>query len=411
MSPYSTQVPAPALTDTGYQAPSSADILQGVIADLQAATHGRLSFYDDDGNLLVAKPQSQLAVSQTAILSDVHTAFMALMAGIDPQTASGVLQEAIGRIYFMERRAGSATIVNGLCRGYPGTVIPAGTVVQDTNGNSYTAQETGTIGHDNTVTIQFENTVTGPIDCPAGTLTGLYQQIAGWDSITNPQAGIIGNNQENRTDFETRRRNSVAANSRSQNASLMGALLELDGVTDAYVMDNPSGNATAISGVAMEPHALYVLVEGGTENAIGQAILAKKPPGIATMGDRLVTVQDTNPVYAGNSPSYTFRYDRPQPVPVTVAVTLEQSDSVPSDVVTQVQNAIMGVLQSGRYRARMGGTLYASRLSASVDALGDWAEVLSLTLNTDSLTNQTRLRLPINQLPTVTPATITVGLV
>ncbi|MXV65925.1 hypothetical protein GS537_06810, partial [Saccharibacter sp. EH60] len=352
-----TNVPAPALTTAGFVGPSEQDILNGRLEDLNTALGG-------GANTSLSTPQGQIAISETAILGDFLSALLSLFNGIDPASASGRMQEAIGRLYFMERRAATPTTVTVQATlNNPGQTIAAGTVVaSSSNGLLYSTPSAVTLPQGvQTAALDLACTTPGAIPCPAKSLQ-LYQGGLGLASLTNPAPGSMGSDAENRTDFETRRRNSVAANSRSQNASLMGALLELDGVTDAYVMDNPSGNATAISGVAMEPHALYVLVEGGTENAIGQAILAKKPPGIATMGDRLVTVQDTNPVYAGNSPSYTFRYDRPQPVPVTVAVTLEQSDSVPSDVVTQVQNAIMGVLQSGRYRARMGGTLYASRL-------------------------------------------------
>ncbi|MCT6837449.1 MAG: baseplate J/gp47 family protein, partial [Bifidobacteriales bacterium] len=224
MSQSDTNVPPPALTDSGFKAPALSDILTGTIADLQAAFSGRLSFYDSSGNLETSRPQSQIAISEAAIISDMHAAFLAIMAGVDPQTSSGVMQDAIGRIYFMERRAGTPTIVTGLCRGAQGTVIPAGTVVQDTAGQTYTAMSSGTIGADGTVSIEFSNTQNGPIPCPAGTLTRLYQIISGWDSITNPVAGSIGQNVEDRTDFEARRQASVAANSIGQNASLMGAL-------------------------------------------------------------------------------------------------------------------------------------------------------------------------------------------
>ncbi|GBQ07250.1 baseplate J/gp47 family protein [Saccharibacter floricola] len=406
LSDPTTAVPQPQLTETGFIAPSEQDILAGRVSDFNMALGGT-------ANPALNTPQGQLALSDTAVLGAAFAALLSLFNGIDPASASGRMQEAIGRLYFMERRAATPTTVTVQATlNNPGQTIAAGTVVaSDPNGLLYSTPSAVTLPQGaQTATLDLACTTAGAIPCPAQSLQ-LYQGGLGIASLTNPAPGSMGSEAENRTDFETRRRNSVAANSRSQNASLMGALLELDGVTDAYVMDNPSGNATTINGAPMEPHALYVLVEGGTETAIGQAILTKKPPGIATMGERLVTVQDTNPVYDGNRPSYTFRYDRPQPVPVSVAVTLEQSDSVPSDVVAQVQAAIMGVLTAGRYRARMGGTLYASRLSAVVDALGDWAEVLSLTLSTANTSGQTRLKLPINQLPTVTPATITVELV
>lgn len=411
MSQSSTNVPPASLTDAGFQAPSLADILAGTISDLQAAFSGRLSFYDDNGNLETSRPQSQLAISEAAILDDVNSAFLALMAGVDPKTSSGVMQDAIGRIYFMERRSGTPTVVTGVCRDAQGTVIPAGIIVQDTSGQTYTAMSSGTIGADGTVSIEFANTQNGPISCPPGTLTQLYQIISGWDSVTNPVAGALGQNSESRTDFEARRAASVAGNSVGQNASLLGALLSINGVTDAFVTDNPSQTDSVQQGVTIPAGSQYILVEGGSKEDIGQAILNKKPPGIPTVGTHVVTVQDSNPAYSGNAPSYSFHYERPTPTPVYVAIEIAASDAVPSNCAQLIQQAIIAYLTAGATRIRLGKTLYASRLSAVVDGLSDWAEVLTLTIGTDSSAGQNRLTLPINQLPTVTADTINIQVV
>lgn len=401
----STSVPALVLNETGFVAPSEQDILTGRQADLTAALGGNAS-------TALNTPQGQIALSDTAILGDTFAAMLALCNGIDPATSSGRMQEAIGRLYFMERRPATPTTVTVQATvNSAGQTITAGTIVASTSdGTRYALVSDVTLPQTSTVALELACTTSGAIPCAANSLQ-LYQGGIGLAALSNPSPGAMGDDAETRSDFETRRRNSVAANSIGQNASLMGALLALDGVTDAYVFDNPAGTPATLNGVDMPPHALAVLVEGGTEQDIGTAILTKKPPGIATIGTKLVTVQDTNSVYGGNGPSYTFRYDRPQPVAVSVAVTLENSDAVPSDALQQVQNAIMSMLETGRYRARMGGTLYANRLSCAVDSLGDWAEVLTLTLGLNGATDQNRLRLPINQLPTVTPATITMELV
>ena len=408
MSQSNTNVPSASLTDAGFQAPSLADILAGTISDLQAAFSGRLSFYDANGNLETSRPQSQLAISEAAILDDVNSAFLELMAGVDPKTSSGVMQDAIGRIYFMERRSGTPTVVTGLCRGAQGTVIPAGIIVQDTSGQTYTAMSSGTIGADGTVSIEFANTQNGPIPCPPGTLTQLYQIISGWDSVTNPVAGAVGQNVENRTDFEARRQASVAANSIGQNASLMGALLELPGVTDAYVTDNPTSQSITIGSATLEPHSLYCVVEGGSPEDIGQAILTHTSPGCSTVGSQSVTVQDSNAAYHGNGPSYTFHYDQTQTVPLGVSIVLSKTAGAPLDAVSQARQAIISALSSGSLRARMGGTIYAYRLASAVNALGDWAEVIGLTLSAGSQTGQQSVTLPINQVAVASADTISV---
>ncbi|MCX5617048.1 hypothetical protein NQF87_08740, partial [Bombella sp. TMW 2.2559] len=120
-------------------------------------------------------------------------------------------------------------------------------------------------------------------------------------------------------------------------------------------------------GVSIPAGAQYILVEGGSPSDIGRAILNKKPPGIPTVGTQIVTVQDTNPVYSGNQPSYSFNYDRPTPVAVYVVMTIAASDTVPSDAAQRIQKAIVSYLTTGANRIRIGKTIYASRLSAVVD--------------------------------------------
>ena len=400
-----TNIPAPSLTDAGFVAPSEQDILAGALADIDAALGG-------GANTSLSTPQGQLATSQAAILGDSFSAILALFNGIDPASASGRMQDAIGRLYFLERRAATATtvtvqaVVNG-----QGQTIAAGTAVASApDGTLYVAPQAITLPQATTASFDLVCKTAGAILCPANSLT-LYQAGLGLASLTNPNPGATGSEAENRTDFEARRAASVAGNSVGQNASLLGALLALNGVTDAFVTDNPSHADIVQQGVTIPAGSQYILVEGGSEKDIGQAILNKKPPGIPTVGTHIVTVLDNNPAYSGNAPSYSFHYDRPTPTPVYVAIEIAASDAVPSNAAQLIQQAIISYLTTGANRIRLGKTLYASRLSAVVDGLGDWAEVLTLTIGTDSSAGQNRLTLPINQLPTVTADTINVQVV
>ncbi|MCX5617109.1 hypothetical protein NQF86_00280 [Bombella sp. TMW 2.2543] len=400
-----TNVPAPSLTDAGFIAPSEQDILAGVLADMNAALGG-------GANTALSTPQGQIALSETAILGDFLGAMISVFNGVDPASSSGRMQEAIGRIYFIERRPATATTVTVQASvNAPGQTITAGTVVaQGSDGSLYVAPQAITLPQSSTASFDLACQAAGAITCPANSLT-LYQAGLGLASLSNTAPGATGADAEDRADFEARRQASVAANSIGQNASLMGALLGLPGVTDAFVTDNPSQTDNVQQGVTIPAGAQYILVEGGSPEDIGQAILHKKPPGIPTVGTQIVTVQDTNPVYAGNQPSYSFHYDRPTPVAVYVVMEIAASDAVPSNAAQLIQQAIVSYLTTGANRIRLGKTVYASRLSAVVDGLGDWAEVLTLTIGTDRNAGQNRLTLPINQLPTVTADTISVQVV
>ena len=159
-----TAVPAIQFTPNGVVLPTDSAILTGVQSDQQLAFGGNLS-------LSLSSPQGQLAQSLAAIVSDKNAQIASIVNQVDPANAEGVMQDAVGAIYFMKRIAASGTVVAGTCTGLAGTVIPAGSIAQDTAGNQYALLSSVTIGSGGTVIGQFQCLTRGPIACPIGTLT------------------------------------------------------------------------------------------------------------------------------------------------------------------------------------------------------------------------------------------------
>ena len=117
-----TNVPQPTLGPTGFIAPLEADILAGRQADFNAAFGTTLNFVTTSGSQTNATPQGQLAASDAAIIGNTNNQFLALANGVDPAYASGRMQDAIGRIYFMERLPDQSTVVECTCIGSGATV-------------------------------------------------------------------------------------------------------------------------------------------------------------------------------------------------------------------------------------------------------------------------------------------------
>lgn len=242
-----TNVPVPTLTATGYVSPTEAAILAGVQADFNAAFGVTLNF----GTPVNPTPQGQLAITQAATIGNAYDNFCALANSMDPAYNYGRFQDGIGRIYFLTRSPGSSTAVQCVCVGAGGTVIPNGTSALDTAGNSYFCVGGGVIPVTGTITLEFQCQVFGPIPCPANTLTTIFQTVPGWDTINNPADGVLGTNVQGRASFELERQQSVAANSSAQVASVLGAVLEVPSVLDAYVTDNPNVYNTAVGPAAV----------------------------------------------------------------------------------------------------------------------------------------------------------------
>lgn len=404
MSGSSTNVPSPTFGANGFIAPAESDILNGAILDLNAA-------FGANFNPALNTPQGQLASSLAAILGDQNAVFLYLASQTDPAYAAGRMQDAIGRIYFMTRIPGSPTSVTCTVTGNNGTVLPVGTLAQDQAGNTYSLVNAITFTTAApSQSASFANTVNGPIPCPAGTLTIIYQSVAGWNTITNPADGVLGADVETRQAFELRRQQSVAVNSVGSLDAIQAALLAVPGVLDAYSTQNNTASAKTIGGVSIPANSIYCAVAGGAAQDIGNAIYSKAPPGIPTSGTTAVTVKDTQAGYATPYPSYTVNYTAAASTAIYYAVTLANSVSVPSNAATLVQNAIVSAFAGGDGgpHARIGSTLYASRMYAPVAAIGSWAQIVDIYIGTAANPTANSVTMNIDQVPTIAASDITV---
>jgi uncharacterized phage protein gp47/JayE len=401
-----SSVPQIQFTPSGIVLPSDSDILTGAQADIDAAFGGGL-------NPSLYTPQGQLASSLSAIVADKNALFAYFLSQIDPLYSEGRFQDAIARIYFLERKGAQSTVVPCVLTGNPGTVIAQGTLAQDTNGNTYYSLSDVTISPSGNANAQFANILGGPIPCAAGTLTKVYQTVIGWDAITNPTDGIIGNLEEGRADFEYRRKNSVAANSHGSPQSMYASVFSVPGVTDVYVIDNFK-NITVNTGSTsypVAPHSVYVAVVGGADSDIAKAIWIKKDLGCNMNGNTTVIVTDDSG-YNYPQPSYEITFNRPSPVAIKFAVNIVSSPTLPADIVARVKNAIINRFTgaTGDARERVGGGILASNYYAPVVNSAPIVSLISVFIGTVSAT-LLKVDVGIDQVPTLNASDIVVNLV
>lgn len=263
MCPSSTSVPPIQFTPTGLVIPSEAAVLAGVQADINTAFGGGL-------NPALSTPQGQLASSEAAVISDKNADFAYFVNQVDPEFSAGKFQDGIARIYFLTRNGAKPTSVQCTITGVPTTPIPAGTLAQDTSGNTYICVNSVIIGAGGTVTAEFANILTGPIPCPAGTLIKVYQSISGWDAITNPDDGVVGAVVESREDFEFRRKNSVAINGHGSLPSIYANVFNVANVLDCYAIENNQSLTTFVGSISGTTLTISSLTSGAI--TLGQVL-------------------------------------------------------------------------------------------------------------------------------------------
>lgn len=400
-----TSVPSVTFSTTGLDVPDEADILAGRLTDLATALGTSMSKE-------LTTPQGQIAVADTAIIADKNDQCLAIMNMVNPDYSAGRWQDAIGRIYFIDRKGAAGTIVTAICTGLVGSLIPAGSIAQDVNGYLYFSLSDVTIGSDGSASVEFQNQTTGPIACPIGELSTIYKAVSGWSTITNVAAGVLGSDEEGRAAFEYRRRQSVAKNASNTLAAIYAAILEVDGVTDAYVTDNKTSTAEekGVTNYSIAPHSFYAAVYGGSDADIAKAIWSAAPPGVDMNGDTSYTVQDTeNYVYP--YPAYDIRWETPTPTSMYVEVQIVQSNLLPSNVTTQIKASIQKAFngEDGGTRARIGSKVFAGRYYSGIQAIDpNNMEILGITLSLDGVSYGPSVEFGIDEIPTLDDANILV---
>lgn len=401
-----SSVPPIEFTPAGLVIPQASAVLAGVQADIDAAFGGGL-------NPALETPQGQLASSETAIIDDKNAQFAYFTNQIDPDYSSGRFQDAIARIYFLTRKPGAPTTVSCTLGGAPGTVIPWGTLAQDTSGNIYQCSQDTVIGADSTAQVNFENGLPGSIPCGPGELIIVYQAISGWDTIYNDDAGVAGYLTESRAEFEFRRRASVAINAHGSLGAIYGEVFEVPDVLDCYATENPTGDPVEVGATDYElaPHSLYVAVVGGTDAAVAQAIWTKKDVGCDYNGNTSVVVVDTEG-YLYPQPTYTVIFERPPALPILFAVNIVNNPGLPFNIVDLVKAAVIARFNGANdtARERIGATVFASSYYGAVAVLSPKVAIISILIGTSTATDAS-VPVGIDQVPTVAADDITVTLV
>lgn len=373
-----TNVPAPTFGATGFQASSGPLILEGVQADISAA-------FGQSLNYNLNTPQGQLASSQAAIIANTQDVFVYYTQQVDPAYATGRMQDAIGRIYFLSRTGAEPTSLVVTCTGGTGVVIPVGATIQDSSGNIYEATGTGTIPAGGSVDVSFACTVPGPTTVPTTAEISIYQTIPGWDSVA-VSSGSIGSDTETRTAFEARRADSVAGNSFGAIGSIIGAVAGVANVLDYYGYNNNTASPVTVGGVVISAYSIYICVSGGTDAAVAAAIFSKKGAGAPMVGNTTVVTYDDNPLYS--SPiAYTIKFSRPTTLQILFKVVIANGSLVPSDATTQIQDALIDAFAGNTAninKARIGSTIYAASYVPAIAALGAWAQVASIALGSNN---------------------------
>lgn len=396
------------ITDSGVIVPDTSVLQAEVQADFKAV-------FGSDLNVDPRTPQGALINLITLARSFTLTNNAQMANQINPNLAVGVLFDAIYALTGGERTIAQRTTVTATLTGIPGTVVPSNSQAQETANNAiFSLVSDVTLDSFGNGTGTFQANIPGAISVSANTLTVIVTGVLGWETVNNPNAGILGASTQSDVAARYQRKATLALQGFSLAEAITSALNEVPGVTSLSFRENYYSTVQIIDGVTMLPHSIYSCVEGGTDVDVASTLVAKKSAGAAYNNGPGVNISElvTEP-YSGQI--MTVLFDRPNPILILVQVTAKAPASIqdPTSLIKQAISDYANGLIDGLGKLGVGDPVSAFELSSAITAENPTIYVKYVGISFVSPLNFSCAQLPIQiwEIAQIIPENITVILV
>lgn len=330
------------------------------------------AIYGEDLYLDPDSQDGQLTAIIAEALLDAYALAASVYNAYAPTSAQGVSLSRQVAINGLARQPATHSTVDLRLVGAVGTVLQ-GAVAADDQDRKWLIPDTAIpLAGEITVTAVAE--LPGDIRAGAGEIGKIATPILGWHSATNPDAALPGSLAETDAALRRRQAQSTALPSRTVFDGTLGAVASLAGVTRLRGYENDTGDEDDNGTPA---HSICVVVEGGDNQAIAEAIAAKKGPGCGTHGDVGVLVSDRYGV------PITIRFQRRVAVPLRLKVTLKPRAGYLATIGQAALDAIMAAVNG----LGIGDDVLVYELYAAAKAVagaGRVFDVLSIELARDA---------------------------
>lgn len=314
-------MPLPAFsTTTGFGSPTFDEILVDIRDKYEAQTGILVDLNQGEGN---ADPTLGWMRTLAAITKGTYDDMAGTYASGFVGTSSGAGLRNLLYPYIGEPLAATASVVELICTGTPLAVIgsPVSVTLTSDGASAVRWSTTAPFAFDGAgfATVEFTYEATGPKSAAAGSNWTIATPTPDWTGVgVNAAPAAEGRDAE--TDIEYRLRFEAS----TRYGALLAAVLGVDGVTSANLFENPTDIPDAFWGAT---HWLEVLVVGGADDEIAQAIFDNRAFGVNTLGtDSGIAVA---PAFPGGTAVQEF--SRQNDVDVWTELTIVKGEGYPAD--------------------------------------------------------------------------------
>lgn len=326
---------------------------------------------------------------------------------INPNLAGGGFLDAICELTGLQRTPSAPSTVSGVSlTGAPNTIIPSGSMAKTAAGDLFKLLSNVQLDNTGLGEGEFQSVASGPIPCAALALDTIVSAVIGWETVSNPDAAVLGTDTQSDAALRTLRKQTLAKQGVATPAAVFANVRLVEGVISLQFLENVANTTEIISGISLAPHSVWACVQGGTDQDVADALLASKSSGSAWNG--ATSVQAIDPA---SKQEYTVLFDRPTPIDIWVRATIVQTSPL-ADVQTAVTDAILNWANNLVVNvpgALVGQSVSPFEISAAVAEQVSGIYVRKMEVSNDGIAWQTtEYTIAINEVASISSGRITV---
>lgn len=219
--------------------------------------------------------------------------------------------------FFKRKQESQATVKIELIGGVNVTLETGDVIVEANDGIRYTLSENGTLN--NKTTFEFTCDTAGEQgNKEVGSIIKLVKVVNGVYDFKQNEVAAGGQEQESDNDYIERW--FLSRNESEWNLDgIRAEVLKQEGVKSVYADENKT---MQVDSKGLEPKSIVLIVDGGRNEDIANAIWKKKDQAIQMNGDTVVTVKDNQGI------DREIRFYRPKKREVQVKIEFQKADGV-----------------------------------------------------------------------------------
>lgn len=316
----------------GFKAESFTEILTRL-------SNGLKNIYGQDINLDQDTPDGQQLGIQSNIISDFQDLALYIYNSMDPDLADGANFDKLLKLLARTRLPSSRSTVDIEMVLNKTVSIPASYTIKDLNNQNWIIGTAQTLDA-GTHLVSFYSEDWGNITAEPNTINEQVTILTEVVSINNPENAISGRDEESIVQVRERRNKILEINASSTIGSIIGKILDLNGVVDAIPYENMTKIHDSVRDI--QPNSYWIVVKGGDISQISEIIAKDKTGGTGLKG-KVETVYIEKFVRKNGSViefHHNVKFDRPTEVSIHIRFKVSRKISTQSIDIEHIKDTL-----------------------------------------------------------------------